>query len=119
MAPSLPRAIFLAMTACLAAVSANPLPADQAEQQANEQCTSTAMIFPTFTFGPVRTVYTATTTATHLVDCGACDHLALSRVHLGVGPVAFFTTTTTAATPSTTTALKCGKTAEATPAAEQ
>ncbi|KAM4062129.1 hypothetical protein HRG_008978 [Hirsutella rhossiliensis] len=134
MAPSLRRGVLLAIAACLAAVSANPLPANEAaaipeaEMLVKEQpdavraseCTTTVPVFPTFTFGPVRTVYTTTTTATHLVDCGGCNHLALSYVHLGVGPVVFFTTTTTAQTPAATTVLECGnRPAEATPAPAQ
>ncbi|EQL03406.1 hypothetical protein OCS_00865 [Ophiocordyceps sinensis CO18] len=130
MAPSLRRGILVAIAACLATVSANPLPAGEAEMLANSpdvarasDCTTTVAIFPTFTFGPVRTVYTATTTATHLVDCGGCDHLALSYIHLGVGPVVFFTTTVTAPTPAVTTVLECGApygaAARATPAPEQ
>lgn len=106
MAPSLSRG-FIALALVSSLASANAMPAVESVVPSGH-CTTTAALFPTITFGPVYTVFTATTTATRLVDCGDCDTLAISHVHVGPGPVVFFTTTVTATTPAVTTVLKCG-----------
>lgn len=115
MASSVRRAVLLALTAGLAAVAAAPPPAhDAAEPAAAGDYTTTMPLFPTFTHGPTRTRYTATTTVTGRVDCDGCRHLAMSYVNLGVGPVVIYTTTVVARTPSATTVFECASTAQAT-----
>ncbi|KJZ79448.1 hypothetical protein HIM_00917 [Hirsutella minnesotensis 3608] len=123
------RSAVLAVAACVASVSANPMPAAEAavvkdfgvvEQPAASHCTTTVAVLPHFTAGPVKTVWTSTETAIRIMDCGACDAVDLRYIPLGPGPVVFFTTTVTAATPSITNVLQCAgpsaAPAQATPA---
>ncbi|OAQ62207.1 hypothetical protein VFPPC_07140 [Pochonia chlamydosporia 170] len=82
-------------------------------------CTTVIPILPAWTWGPTRTIWTTTTTATAHVDCGLCTAIARTYLNLGVPPVVIFNDTTTVAVPSTTTVLRCATTtsiATATPA---
>lgn len=72
-------------------------------------CTTVIPILPSWTWGPTRTIWTTTTTATKDVDCGRCTAIARTYFPFGVPPVVIFTTTTTVAGPSPTTVLRCGK----------
>lgn len=124
MAPSLNLCIVLALAGL---ASANPLPprddvsinAESGQEFAflldNDrsgdspgQCPKVVVRAPVWTWGPTRTVWTTTATATQIIDCGGCDQLTISDLFLGHGPVVFFTATTTATEPSITTELKCG-----------
>lgn len=51
-------------------------------------CTSTLDRLPTFQ-GATETIYATTVTATSSLDCGGCDHLAVSTLNVGPGPVSF------------------------------
>lgn len=70
-------------------------------------CARTVFHAPQFTWGPTKTVWTSTTTATKAVYCGGCDELEITTLAFGPGPVVFFTTIVTASTASTTTVLVC------------
>ncbi|KFH43544.1 hypothetical protein ACRE_056930 [Hapsidospora chrysogenum ATCC 11550] len=70
-------------------------------------CPTVKFVNPVLTFGPTRTVYTATATTTETLDCGPCTALKASTLALGLGPLVSFSTTITAAQPSYTTEYVC------------
>ncbi|KAH6610136.1 hypothetical protein Trco_000156 [Trichoderma cornu-damae] len=78
-----------------------------------ENCTARILQAPEFNLGPTRTVYTTTTTALRIVNCGACTNVSPISIPLGVPPVAVFTTTITAKEPYTDTEFVCGTTTDA------
>ncbi|KHN99326.1 uncharacterized protein MAM_03024 [Metarhizium album ARSEF 1941] len=104
---------LLGLVAALAtSAAANPVPqTTTAEAARPSSCTSTMIVFPTMTSGPVRTTWTATTTVTQYLDCGGCCKLKRERFPMGPGPAIFFTTTETMATPTTTTVFACATSA--------
>ncbi|RDA84339.1 hypothetical protein CP532_4959 [Ophiocordyceps camponoti-leonardi (nom. inval.)] len=88
----------------------NPHPNPSATQEAGSSPTSCKRTLPLImpiNLGPVRTVWTTTTTTTRFIECSACPQVTVSWLFLGVPPVARFTTTTTASTASTTSVLAC------------
>lgn len=77
-------------------------------EDAGSDCTKFFPHADGFTFGPVSTVWTTTTTVTEQFDCGSCRAIRPNIIPLGPGPVIFFTTTVTAEGPSTTYEAACG-----------
>lgn len=73
----------------------------------NQSCTRHIFHAHQLTFGPTRTVWTTTETATSSLDCGGCSHLTVDMIPLGVPPVVIFKETTTLAQPTTTTVFCC------------
>jgi hypothetical protein len=74
-------------------------------------CTSTRISAITPTFGPTRTVWTGTVTATSHVDCKGCRFVTLSTLNgLHPGPAVSFSTTVTASVPATEVSFVCLKT---------
>ncbi|GJN70651.1 hypothetical protein VFPFJ_08847 [Purpureocillium lilacinum] len=121
MAPSLPQLLATALLGSLC-VSASPRVVHDSltdsptftskhsgynKTMMSSSCPHKIMKKHDFTWGPTSTVWTATTTTTHHVDCGPCTALHVSRVHLGVGPQIIYTTTVTATVPTTTTMYAC------------
>ncbi|OAA46151.1 hypothetical protein NOR_02904 [Metarhizium rileyi] len=96
---------------------ANPVPQGgrnehvefEAREDASPGCMKTMPLIEAFTWGPVETIWTTTTTTTHSVDCGTCTAVTSNYLHFGPGPVIFFTKTTTVAEPSTSIVLACAE----------
>ncbi|RDA92156.1 hypothetical protein CP533_5609 [Ophiocordyceps camponoti-saundersi (nom. inval.)] len=84
----------------------NPHPNPAASQETGSCHKMLPLVMP-INLGPVRTVWTTTTTTTRSIECSACPEVTVSWLFLGVPPVARFTTTTTAKTASTTSVLAC------------
>lgn len=76
------------------------------------ECTYTKVIIPTphLLGEESKTVFTATATTTSHIDCGGCNHIAVSTANpLHPGPMIPYTATTTASTPAAETAYVCLK----------
>jgi hypothetical protein len=78
----------------------------------NENCTARVFQVPKINLGPTRTIFTTTTTASRIVNCGTCTNASPIPIPLGVPPVAIFKTTVTATEPFTATELVCGTTTD-------
>ncbi|KAL7795157.1 hypothetical protein V8C37DRAFT_45459 [Trichoderma ceciliae] len=85
----------------------------QGDEDDGENCTARVFQVPKINLGPTRTVFTTTTTASRIVDCGTCTNASPIPIPLGVPPVAIFKTTVTAKEPYTETELVCGATTNA------
>jgi hypothetical protein len=83
-----------------------PPPAPRAPME-DEDCTAHVLAGQQFTHGPIKTVWTSTTTVTSPVDCGTCKHVMPSFYPIGPGPVIFFTSTVTATEPTTVSVPVC------------
>ena len=72
-----------------------------------EDCTAHVLTGPKYTHGPIKTVWTSTTTVSNPVDCGTCKHVMPTFYPAGPGPVIFFTSTVTATEPTTVSVPVC------------
>ncbi|KAM0257866.1 hypothetical protein ACHAQJ_004170 [Trichoderma viride] len=81
--------------------------------QGSENCTARVLQVPKLNLGPTRTIFTTTTTASRIVNCGTCTNASPVPIPLGVPPVAIFHTTVTATEPFTATELVCSSMTDA------